>query len=198
MHHNRLKPLFKKPNWVQASGVLPSWQRAWTWYAPPRHWLLQGCGPPRAAMHSFDARLDHPKLSFFLDHKARGRSESAKQTRVGHGVPLVAPDTHASRNAQVVGRALLPGAGMLEAALAACTSLADEGGSPALALTHVTIPAALQLSEVRAVPGSPSTSLRMECTHSQACRLRRPRCHASPLLCPGHGATLQAGQARLC
>jgi hypothetical protein len=49
----------------------PSWRRSWTWYAPPQHWLLQGCGLPHAGMQHFTARLDHPKLSFLLDHKAR-------------------------------------------------------------------------------------------------------------------------------
>ena len=49
---------------------------------------------------------------------------------------------------------LLPGAGMFEAALGACSALTDDSIATAPALTHVSIPAALPLPapEVSSLP----------------------------------------------
>ncbi len=93
---------------------------------------------------------------------------------------------------------LVPGAGMLEAALAACWSLAGDAGRPAPVLTHCSIPAALQLSQVHAALGFLLTSRAVTPTRSQACPPCRPRCLAHPLRCPGRAAALRAGRARSC
>ena len=97
----------------------------------------------------------------------------------------------------MAGRVLLPGAGMLEAALAACQSLAGDAGRPAPVLTHCSIPAALQLSQVHAVLGL-LISQAVKPTRPQACPPCRPRCLALPLRCPGRAAALRAGRARSC
>jgi len=84
---------------------------------------------------------------------------------------VICPHACSTRcGAQVAGRVLLPGAGMLEAAQAACWSLAGDAGRPALVLTHCSIPAALQLSQVHAALGPLLTSqaVKPTCAHRLA------------------------------